>query len=336
MKTRFYMAALWLLISYYSHAQYHMGLWTGAGEYLPGAPFTNLMQQMGAEKKLVFDISSSGAVTGKLFTAYSGKGLIPHEGGDQQFTITGKFDLAGKKLLLVITHFRSRPDSAESYLTFAKPDSVVYDLFSRQNGNDLVITGIADTLYNTNTTAEWVGSFRGGGLSMAPTGNNTMHILPLRIRFNMRGEKELPGNRVANAVYGDTMAAKAEPKTRVISTVKYPVFRNTKIQRTIVLDSSAVKLELYDNGEIDGDIVTLFLDGKTIVNKQMLTAKPITVNLNISTLTAEHTLELFANNLGLIPPNTALVVLTCRNKRYEINLSSDETTNGAVKLVFKR
>jgi hypothetical protein len=50
----------------------------------------------------------------------------------------------------------------------------------------------------------------------------------------------------------------------------------------------------------------------------------------------EHTLELFADNEGTIPPNTALLVLTCGTKRYEVNLASDEKTNGSVKLLFKK
>lgn len=326
-------AVVLLFVFFTTHAQYQAGKWTGAGEYLPGAAITSLMHQMGAEKKLVFEIASSGRVSGKLVTAYGSKAPVPHEGGDQQFNITGHFDAERKKLLLVVTHFRSRPDSCESYLTFAKPDSVYYSLNSRQVGNDVVITGVADAAYTSNPTMEWVGTFRGGGLSMAPTGNNSMHILPLRIRFDIPGKK-IPVNTVANAVYRDSMPA--APVARVINTVKYPVFRNTKIQRTITLDTSAIKLELYDNGEIDGDIATLIFDGKTVIDKQLLGIKPAVVNLNVSMLTSEHTLELYANNLGTIPPNTALVVLTCKNKRYEINLSSDETTNGAVKLVFKK
>jgi hypothetical protein len=91
---------------------------------------------------------------------------------------------------------------------------------------------------------------------------------------------------------------------------------------------------MYDNGEVDGDIATLILDGNVIINNQLLSTKAASITLNISRDQKEHLLELYANNLGSIPPNTALVVLTCNRKRYEINLSSNGTQNGSVKLIL--
>ncbi len=112
--------------------------------------------------------------------------------------------------------------------------------------------------------------------------------------------------------------------------------RKTKIRRTITLDTCCFKIELYDNGEIDGDIATLLLDGKVIVDKQLLSTKSASLNIDLSDqMGHDHVLELFANNMGLIPPNTALVVLTCNKKRYEITLSSTEDINEAVMLKIK-
>jgi hypothetical protein len=113
------------------------------------------------------------------------------------------------------------------------------------------------------------------------------------------------------------------------------MIRETKIQRTVALDTSFVKIDLYDNGDIDGDIATLVLDGKIILNKQLLAATASTIYVNLSRQNPEHTLELVANNMGSIPPNTALLILTCKGKRYEINLTSTEKANGSVRLIFK-
>jgi hypothetical protein len=111
--------------------------------------------------------------------------------------------------------------------------------------------------------------------------------------------------------------------------------RKTVIRRSITLDSCCFKIELYDNGEIDGDIATILLDGEPIISKQLLSTKSVSIDINLSKQkNKEHTLELFADNLGLIPPNTALLVLTCNKKRYEITLSSTEEINEAVYLIF--
>jgi hypothetical protein len=91
------------------------------------------MKNMAAEKKLIFDVSADGTVSGKLVTAYNkSKAIIPHEIDDQHFSISGKYFADKSSLLLIITHFRSKPEAIESYLTFNKPDSIYYDLSAAQ------------------------------------------------------------------------------------------------------------------------------------------------------------------------------------------------------------
>ena len=45
---------------------------------------------------------------------------------------------------------------------------------------------------------------------------------------------------------------------------------------------------------------------------------------------------MYAENLGAIPPNTALMIVQVKNKRYEINVTSTEQTSGAVRFKLKR
>ncbi len=321
---RSFMVILLLLTIHISYAQ-TPGKWIGTGEYLPGSPFTRVMNNMAANKKLIFYIASDGSVTGDLLTVYNrSKAQIKNDDGNQQFTIKGKYDAVNNSLLLIITHFKSRPDTSDGFLTFRCPDSVYYDLSVNKRNNKTVITGIANPERNKNASVEWVGSFI-GGLCKTVGKNVDMHILPLRIRFDNESDIALQATaEPIQTVYKEPIVIPAKP-----------VKRFTDIQRIITLDTSFIKLDLYDNGEIDGDIATLVLDGKTIIDKQLLSATAATVFINLPNTGEEHTLELFANNSGMIPPNTALVVLTCNKKRYEINLSSSETTNGAVKLIFK-
>jgi len=48
-----------------------------------------------------------------------------------------------------------------------------------------------------------------------------------------------------------------------------------------------------------------------------------------------HTIKLYAENMGTIPPNTAVLILTTRKNRYVANLTSDLSKNGTVHLFLK-
>ena len=81
---------------------------------------------------------------------------------------------------------------------------------------------------------------------------------------------------------------------------------------------------------MDGDIVSVYYNGKMIVNNKKLTEKPLTLNLTIDATKAENELLVFAENEGNIPPNTALMIVTEGNKRTEVRITSDEKKNGVI------
>lgn len=303
--------------------------WSGTAEYLPGVPITTTMKNMAAEKKLVFDVSSTGTVSGDLYTTYNrAKATLPQEGDDQRFLLTGKFDHAQQILLLVITHLKSKPDNPGSYLTFRKPDSVYYDLAYKYEKDKMIITGTYDPNLNRVAT-ECVGSPQWGGLGMNSNVMN-LHLLPLRIKFE---NAVTSFSNFANLSFADSIPV--FKKELAVYKSAAVAERKIQIQKTIELESSNIKIDLYDNGVVDGDTATLILDGKTIINRHRLAEKASTVNITLAEDITQHVLQLYANNQGSIPPNTALVVITCNKKRYEINLASNEYSNGSVSLVFK-
>ena len=65
----------------------------------------------------------------------------------------------------------------------------------------------------------------------------------------------------------------------------------------------------------------------------MITAKPITfyVSLSKNVNPIAH-LRLVAENMGSIPPCTALMIVTTKTKRYEVRLSSNFSKNATVEL----
>jgi len=103
---------------------------------------------------------------------------------------------------------------------------------------------------------------------------------------------------------------------------------------TVTLDTSQVKIELFDNAEIDNDTVTVLINNKLLLYRQMLKATPLTLNFNAFP-GVEYELVMYADNLGLIPPNTALMVVTAGGQKMEVFLSSSEQKSAAVKFVYR-
>jgi hypothetical protein len=111
--------------------------------------------------------------------------------------------------------------------------------------------------------------------------------------------------------------------------------RNNTILKTIDIENETVKVDLYDNGEIDGDSISVFLNGKLILSHKRLTAQPLSIKLQKEDLESSNDLVMYAENLGSIAPNTALMVVTDGTKRYEVRITSDLQKSGAIRFIKK-
>jgi len=111
--------------------------------------------------------------------------------------------------------------------------------------------------------------------------------------------------------------------------------RTKEVVKTIIVESPQIKIQLYDNGEIDNDTITVFINNKLLLYRQRLTEKALTIDFNAIPGT-EYELVMYADNLGSIPPNTALMVVTAGKKKFEAFLSSSEQKSATVKFVYKR
>lgn len=91
-----------------------------------------------------------------------------------------------------------------------------------------------------------------------------------------------------------------------------------------------IQIALYDNGEIDGDSVSLFLNNRLLVQHVRLTAEAKVLQVPIDKSIPVNRLVLFAENLGRLPPNTALMEVTVHGKTYPLFLSTDFKKNASV------
>lgn len=106
--------------------------------------------------------------------------------------------------------------------------------------------------------------------------------------------------------------------------------RRKDIVKTITIEQPTFKLDFYDNGEIDGDSISVFYNGKVVLSHKRLSDKPISLTLSLDKNAKENIVTMYAENLGTIPPNTALMVVTDGNKRYEVRIESDLGKSGSV------
>ncbi len=110
--------------------------------------------------------------------------------------------------------------------------------------------------------------------------------------------------------------------------------RSKNILKKITVSQPSFKVDLYDDGDIDGDIVTVYYNGKLLLGNKKLTDKPLSFTLSTDPSKTENELLIYADNEGEIPPNTALMVVTEAGNRTEVRISSDAKKNGVV--IFSR
>jgi hypothetical protein len=121
----------------------------------------------------------------------------------------------------------------------------------------------------------------------------------------------------------------------IVPLPKALITRANPIIKHIETVSAEVEIDLYDNGEIDGDTVTIYHNNTMIVSRAALSAKAVSFRINVNGTNPHHELVMVANNLGSIPPNTSLMIVTAKDKRYEVFISSSEQKNAKVVIDLK-
>lgn len=111
--------------------------------------------------------------------------------------------------------------------------------------------------------------------------------------------------------------------------------RESKTEKTIVVKSPDITIRLYDNGEIDNDTVTVYHNNQPVLMKRRLAYDPLVISIHATEQNKIHELVMVADNLGTVPPNTALMVITCGDKRYELSLSSDLKRNAKIVIEYQ-
>ncbi len=113
--------------------------------------------------------------------------------------------------------------------------------------------------------------------------------------------------------------------------------RSIASTQSVFYESDSLVLTLYDNGYVDGDTVSVVMNGEVIFSKQGLSTKAVSKTIHINKNTPDSiTLVMYAENLGSIPPNTGLLVVHDGENIYDVRFSADLKSNAAIILRRKK
>ncbi len=124
------------------------------------------------------------------------------------------------------------------------------------------------------------------------------------------------------------------PKTITIPTQTRS--RQNELIKTLVVSNEEITVKLYDNGEIDDDTISVYLNNQPVLSNKRLSAAPLTFKLQLNEEEPEHVLVMVAENLGRIPPNTSLMIVNDGDKRYEVRITSTEQKNAMIRFSYEK
>jgi hypothetical protein len=129
----------------------------------------------------------------------------------------------------------------------------------------------------------------------------------------------------------DTKAA-CQPGHIVLSRIQESAFEGIQ---EILVDTGNIRLDFYDNGEIDNDSISVLVNNKAVLTNEKLGAKPVSIFIRMEDNKQMQEVIMQAVNLGSIPPNTALLIVTAGKKRYKLYLTSTGQRNAAVRFIYE-
>jgi len=162
---------------------------------------------------------------------------------------------------------------------------------------------------------------------------------------NVVTEEQLRGTWTGKATDGKTAC---DPGTIVLTRFDKSSFkpefklppsltaRKAELVKEIKVDTGTIQIDFYDNGQIDGDTISVYVNNMPVVSRKMLKSQPLSITVKVDLKRTEQEVIMVGENLGTIPPNTALMIVKAGDKRYQLYLTSDEQKNAMVRFIYEK
>lgn len=297
-----FLIVLLLFISCSVSAQQVTGHWYGVGKVAMPGEFSSYLGEIKLKQK-------GTAVTGQLQYYFR----------DSLFTVNlnGTFNSNTRRLNF-------------------KPAAFIYYLSrDTRNSIDCMLEGRFTLVVSRNE------SVLNGAFESDEAHKYTSPSIQFRFRYStdttevIREVLEEEEEEMNEVVAVDTVTAVA-PVVQRDSLPTLPDNREKVYVKDIEVRSTQLRLEVYDNGSIDYDSVSLYLNNIQILPKSKLDHKAIRRTIQLDSTLAFNELSMFAENLGMIPPNTAALILYDGNTRHELILTSDLNNTATIRIRRKK
>lgn len=240
---------------------------------------------------------------------------------------------------------------------YIKPERVVLEIWEY---NDSLITGVSHLYYsrgryehhklsgriNKRTSRVYLSedsiiSYKVGLLQVVDEGTYTLRLFKKEDEMILQGDWVSRRKRlfidptVRTRFHKDI---KQEIPTLSSDNAQNPLKRVDDIQLVLEIDKKekdSIRVDIYDNGEIDHDSISVYVNNIVVISKQQVSVKPLTFYLSVTNNEPYDKIRMVAENLGSIPPNTALMVITTRKRKYNVFVSSNFEKNAVVEFFLK-
>jgi hypothetical protein len=133
-----------------------------------------------------------------------------------------------------------------------------------------------------------------------------------------------------------TVATKAPTNTtpaatnKNVSSVLPYTQRAEKVLQEVPVAADSLTLSFYDNGVVDGDVISVYVNGENVIDNAKLTGAAIKKTIALKASAGEIKILLVAETLGSLPPNTGLLIIDDGTNSHNVHFSADLQTNASI------
>jgi len=207
--------------------------------------------------------------------------------------------------------------------------SYTLDRSDHEQDSALTVVASATKIWKPQADDVVVGEVKAPAPRPRPSDSASVAVTPAAL---LPDSAKVPASLLPDSAAVAAMAAERKRTADSLKIVGSFTRRKAVLNRELLVESDSVRLSFYDNGEIDGDSISVFVNNQLVLSHQGLEAKAFNIYLHLDSTRELNEVSMFAENLGKLPPNTALMVVTDGKNRYEVFLSSSLTENATVEL----
>lgn len=109
--------------------------------------------------------------------------------------------------------------------------------------------------------------------------------------------------------------------------------RAVEVGETVTVKNRKIRIKIWDSQVEDGDVVSVYLNDKKIIDHLYLRVKPQEFDVTLPTGVKEHYITVYADDFGRAEPNTAMLRINDGVREQTIDLVAGRKKQESVKIV---